>query len=129
MKLLIASLALLFVACSSPSDPDPVTPADIHVAPDGWGDRLYGVWKDPYGATLSQNGLIETSVNVHYATDLRVKGKSVWFKALGYNSLRYFSGLIDGNHITGMHELSLVQPDGSIFQQGTPRAYTFTRIQ
>ena len=129
MKHIIIILALFAFACSE-SPTETSLPTDMQSAlynPPPPGGRLDGVWRDSWGATLSQSGLYDPNIPAHFATDLRVQGNWVWFKAQGGGHQRIYSGLIDGDTMVGYEELSNWTPSQGVVYTFPPKPFNFTR--
>jgi len=125
-KLILILLPLILLSCAD----DPVTPNEYAIdSPPAAGGSLDGRWLGQAGMILSNQGLFDPHYGGYYATDLRIDGNAVWFRAQGYGQQYTFSGTIQDNVIRGMRETANWSPSQGVTYRYPARTYIYTRIE
>lgn len=120
-------LVIFALGCSEPPSAPPVDTYTLETPPPK-GGTLEGVYANSDGFRISNSGLYDSGYGEWYATDLRVSGKSVWFRATGEAYVILFSGSNEGNRIQGTIRTDYYSASQGIIEIGAPRPYTFTRV-
>jgi hypothetical protein len=133
MKTILILTAILFFSCSSPSEPEPQKfvndPTGVFTPPPP-GGTLSGTWRDELQNTVSMQGAYYAYYNVLMATDIRVSGTRVWFKAQGAAAQKTFSGVINGNRMEGFEQYSpWSMSQGAISPNAIPEPKTYIKVE